>query len=192
MSEGHDEILMHSNGRQLTHPNHLKGIASDCRYNRFYFWTMGCMFEILAVFGILRRAATGIFFTLDYSKKKRGNFSRYFDVFCTLCVSDSSPTPDISMCTGGVSSPLPSPLQQWQLLEESRVAVTVSEELLQKASRCPSASSKSSKYIIHNRSKYNNSEPATMNYTRSFKDIQATSSPSSNTLSSICRHQRSY
>lgn len=32
MSEGHDEILMHSNGRQLTHPNHLKGIASDCRY----------------------------------------------------------------------------------------------------------------------------------------------------------------
>jgi hypothetical protein len=140
---------------------------------------MGCMFEILAVFGILRRAATGI----GLQQKKRGNFSRYFDVFCTLCVSDSSPTPDISMCTGGVSSPLPSPLQQWQLLEESRVAVTVSEELLQKASRCPSASSKSSKYIIHNRSKYNNSEPATMNYTRSFKDIQATSSPSSNTLS---------
>lgn len=32
-----------------------------------------------------------------------------------------------------MSSPLPSPLQQWQLLEESRVAVTVSEELLQKA-----------------------------------------------------------
>ena len=57
---------------------------------------------------------------------------------------------------------------------------------------CPSASSKSSTYIIQNISTYKNSEPVTMNYTRSFKDIQATSSPSSNTLSSICRHQRSY
>ena len=121
MSEGHDEILMHSNGRQLTHPLHAIAATSF-----LFLDSMGCMFEILAAFGIL---------LLWIAELNVGTFPGILIVFCTLCVSDSSPTPDISMCTGGVSSPLPSPLQQWQLLEESRVAVTVSEELLQKASR---------------------------------------------------------
>ena len=190
MSEGHDEILMHSWIAMVGNWHTPKPFEGHCKrlpLHRFYFWTLWA--------ACLKFWQLSAFFTLDY-RTERGNFSRYFDVFwCILyfvrlrLVSDSW---HLRVYRRGRRGVKPSAEPFATMAVAGRVASRCHSVRGASAEGqpCPSASSKSSTYIIQNISKYNNSEPATMNYTRSFKDIQATSSPSSNTLSSICRHQR--